>query len=181
VAPRGKRSTFGVLVGLAALTGCVHRHDLTEVDLRALGDPALRPSVSVPVGRDGLIRMRDGTEIPARTILLRPDTLSWSDAEGGRMGRVPLSRVAELEYRDRVKGTFEGIGLGVLPGVVLMAAAVTLVEYEPAGMNDSQLAVGVTGALGAVLGGVLGGVAGASRGGRTIFRLPLPGTGPQAP
>jgi hypothetical protein len=75
VAPRGKRSIFGVLVGLAALTGCVHRHDLTDADLRALADPALRPRVSVPVGRDGLIRMRDGTEIRARTILLRPDTL----------------------------------------------------------------------------------------------------------
>jgi hypothetical protein len=192
------RSTFGIVLGLAALTGCVHRHDLTEVDLRALTDPAPRARVSVPVGRDGLIhtapgsrvsvpvghdgliRMRDGKEIPARTILLQPDTLFWSDAEGGQTVQAPLSRVAELEYRDRVAGTFEGIGLGMLPGVVLMAVAAASVDRDAAGI-PGEVAVGVTGAIGAVLGGVLGGLAGSSRGGRTIFRLPVPGTGLQAP
>jgi hypothetical protein len=95
------------------------------------------------------------------------------------MGRAPLSRVAELEYRDRVAGTLEGIGLGVLPAMVGTALAWVILDPDSAGMDGAAL--GAAGALGAMLGGVLGGVAGSSRGGRTIFRLPVPGPGPQGP
>jgi hypothetical protein len=170
-------SIIGVLAGLAAIMGCVHTRDLTEADLRGLVDPA-RERV-VPVGRDGLVRMRDGSDIRARSIVLRPDALSWSDSESGREVQVQASLVAELEYRNRMVGLFEGIGMGMLPGIVIMGVAFALPDESsgPGLFSSPRAGVGIFGFFFSVLGGVVGGAAGVVKGGRTIVRLPMPTSG----
>lgn len=107
----------------------------------------------------------------AQLVQLTPDSTSWV-LQNGEVMNVPTREISEIRFVNRSKGALEGLGLGLLGGV-LTGAVIGLAGGEGAIFSKEEAAI-----VGAVyfggIGGLLGIPIGAAVGSKSKYQFQVP-------
>ena len=99
--------------------------------------------------------LRDRAQHAGHSLLLAPDTTTWTEGETGRQLAVPTAGIAEVHVRDRGRTVRRSVGTGALiGGGVGLALGVSLVPVV--GTSLVALSTASTAAVGALYGAVGG-------------------------
>jgi hypothetical protein len=126
-------------------------------------------------GKTALVKLTSGEEFSARSLHVAPDIITWTDPATGKGRSAPTAQVVSIEFRNRLRGTLEGLGLGLLVGAG-SGGVIGWASYEEPS-PDEWCFVACTPSESALLGAVFlgaggivfGGLAGWERGGRTRY------------
>lgn len=151
---------FLLMVGIW-LTGCSHTRTF-DTDV-----PKKRTTVNAHADREkARVGVVGGKHFSARSLHVAPDMTTWIDPATGESRSVPTAEVVSIEFRNRLRGTIEGLGIGLVVGAGLGAllGAATYEEPPPdewcflacTPSDSAVLGAAFLGAGGTVLGGLIG-------------------------
>ena len=156
-----------VVVLVSLLTGCAA---VREVDLD-VGGSRLAEVNAAAKGKSASVELVSGKTHSGLKFDLGPDTTCWT--EGGRWWMrggdeervcVPTSEVHKITVHRRLKGCFQGGGIGVGTGLAAAVAACFAMAPGLEGNDMGGILAVYLGAIGVGLGTVVGTVVGVARG-----------------
>jgi hypothetical protein len=106
----------------------------------------------------GTIVLSDSSEIYVREIHIGNDSTVVVDDQGNEMRRIPNSEIQTIHTTDHAIGALEGLGLGILGGVVVGYGYESMFNQ-----GDANARTGVS-ILGAMAGGTIGIIVGVVKG-----------------
>ena len=160
-----------------ATTGCSRTHQLTvdenwQTDqLRELNEKAAKKRVT--------LTLATGRQVQAEALRMDPETVTWLDPQTRETRSAPSGDVFSVSYKSHGRGALEGLGIGMLAGVLIGAPLAYSSGDDPPCARDSWLCIRfdadekatMGGIGGAGLGSLLGLLIGVGTGGTEEYLL----------
>lgn len=144
---------LALAVSAAALTGCAGAvHTVSP-------DGGLADLSREVAGRSVTVVLRSRAQHAGHSLLLAPDTTTWTEGETGRQLAVPTAGIAQVHVRDRGRAVGRSVGLGAALGGGLGLAAGLSVPAAPIVKSLLTTFFVGTGAVAGSLYGLIGGAA----------------------
>ena len=154
----GLRFLFALLVGCIIHPGCSSNNLVTYGP--GTGESTHSFNVSAKDERATLefssatLEFHDGRKVEAHEVKAAPDSTLFIDMTNGATRVVPTHDIVKIVSKDRFIGYLEGLGLGLLAGVVTGVLVSVIARNNDAIVGAGLIVVGAT--AGGLIGGILG-------------------------
>jgi hypothetical protein len=117
--PLSGRASFVLFLSLCAFAGCVSSYHVSETDDRVPGWISFDQFNRDVEHEDVSILLRSGMTRHATNPKVSPKYTQWLDVPSGSTITVFNDSIQTITYSGWVRGMFEGLGIGILPALIV--------------------------------------------------------------